>query len=321
MKKRRTVRKRYAYLLLATVALIGAMGVYKVSVKQSIPTVETAVLSRITVEETAVCTGTVRAKEGLEVYTSVPCVVGDVAVEVGQRVEAGDVLLTVDRSATLALAVGAGLSEGQTAMASAALPQTVTAPADGVVSTVQAVRGETLDTSTPCVVLSEGGGVEIAVVIRESVLPKLSEGQTVRVSGVAFDKEVYSGVLSEISSAARSRVSGTTTETVVDAVVTLDPEDIDKSLLVGLTAKATVVVDSREDVLILPYECLTQNEDGQMAAYCLEGDTAVRYPVEAGAELTSGVEILGGLEEGAVVIKNPEQLTGDIVRVTVGEAM
>lgn len=308
---------RYVWLILLTVTAIAAMQLYDAAREAAVPRVQTTVLTVCAVEETVTVNGNVRAAEGTEVTVTVPCVAGEIAVDVGDRVRQGDVLMQVDRSATLALAVGAGLSDAVTA--SAALPQTVVAPHDGVVSAVTAVKGDTLMSGSPCVVLSQTGDIEIAVALRESVLPRVAVGQEVTVSGAAFQKPAYRGVVTAVASSARSRLVGTIAETVVDAVVTLYPEDTDESLLIGLNAKATILTDRREQVLLVPYECLTQNDSGDTAVYCIQGETAVRRCVTLGKEYATGAEVLSGVTAGERLVCEPERLTGDAIRVKTEE--
>ncbi len=321
MNIRRAKRARYVWLLLCTSAVISAMWFYDAAQEAAIPRVETVAVRADTVEEIAIVSGHVRAAEGTEVAVTVPCVAGEIAVEVGDRVKEGDVLMQVDRAATLALAVGAGLSGEDAVMASAALPQTVVAPHDGIVSAVSAAKGDTLTGGSPCVVLSENGDIEIAVTLRESVVPRIAVGQAVTVSGAAFRKDGYRGTVSAIASSARSRLVGAVSETVVDAVVTLLPGEADDSLLIGLSAKAAVTVERRENILLVPYECLTQDEEGQTAVYCLRGDTACRRAVTLGREYTAGAEVLDGLQEGDVLICAPERLSGETVRVYTEETV
>lgn len=315
MKQQRKQHRRLMALVLLTATAIGGIGGYKWQTEYAVPLVKTATVTREAVEETAICTGSVQAAESTVVYVSTPCVIGTVAVKEGDRVEAGDVLFAVDRRATLAMAVSAGMSEDTATLASTAVPETVTAPHGGVVRAVSATEGQTVQASTPCVTLSENGDVEIAVSIRERWLPKIAVGQEVTVSGVAFAKPHYRGTVSKIASSARSRLIGTASETVVDAVITLAPEDIDESLLVGLTAKAAVTVDRWEDVLLVPHDCVVQHGDGTGTVYVAENDTAVRTTVTLGKEFASGVQVTDGLREGQSVVCTPETLSGETVRV------
>ncbi len=309
MKKQQKQRARWIWLTTFTAVALIAMLVVQTRAYSSLPTVTTVVVQPTTVKETVVCGGNVRVAQGIEVIAPVPCVAGDVAVAVGDRVEKGDILLRIDRAATLAAAMSAGASEAQLSTASAALPEAVVAPQAGVVSAVNAAAGEIVSNESPCVVLSEGGAVEIALAVRESMLPQLAVGQAVTVSGVAFAQESYNGTLSYIADSARSRVSGTTTETVVDAVVTLPVSQIDESLLPGLTAKAAVVTAVRDNVIVVPYEAVISDETGE-AVYCEQNGVAFRRAVTVGKELAQGVEIVGGLQAGERVVTDAAALDG-----------
>ena len=316
MKKRTSKRPLLAVLFLTAVA-VGGMRWYAQAVTAQRPTVTAVTLCKTDVKETVICTGTVSVAEGIPVYAQTACVAGTVAVSVGDSVKKGDVLLTVDRTATLGLALSAATTVDTSLLSS--VPQTVTAPADGVVSAVSASEGELLDPTTPCVVLSDKQAVEIAVTIREKSLPKIKTGQEVTVSGVAFAKSGYRGTVTSIASSARSRVSGSGGETVVDAVVSLYEGEADESLLVGLTAKAAVTVAVHEGVLLVPYECITQDEDGRAAVYCVDGDTVVRKTVTVGREYADGAAVSGGLCEGDRVATDPSALdTASVWRVAEG---
>ncbi len=302
-------------MLLLTAMAVGGILFYDAATENAVVTVETVTLTRQTVRETVICAGTVTAADGVEIYAPMPCVAGQIAVQVGDRVEEGDVLLTVDRTATLAMAVGAGVAQADTVTASAALPETVTAPAAGVISAVSAVSGELLSADTPCVVLSEGDGVQVSVAVRENMLPRIAVGQEVAVSGVAFDKSSYKGYISEIAPSARSRVGGAGSETVVDAVVRLADGEADDSLLLGLTAKAAVTVATREQVLLVPYECLAQDDNGEEYVCRVQNGVAERVAVTVLKELPEGALVEDDLTEGDVLVCAPEVLQGDRVAV------
>ena len=311
MKKRRGI----GWMLLLTVMAVGGILFYDAATENAIVTVETVTLTRQTVRETVICAGTVSAADGVEVYAPMPCVAGQIAVAVGDRVEKGDVLLTVDRTATLAMAVSAGVTQGQAVPASALLPETVTAPAAGVVSAVGATQGGLLSAEMPCVVLAEGDGVQVSVAVRENMLPRIAVGQEVAVSGVAFDKPSYKGYISQIASSARSRVSGAGSETVVDAVVCLADGEADDSLLLGLTAKAAVTVATRENVLLVPYDCLAQDENGKDYVYRVQNGIAQQMTVTVLQELSEGALVEDGLTDGDVLVRAPEALHGEQVAV------
>ena len=109
----------------------------------------------------------------------------------------------------------------------------------------------------------------------------------------------------------------TASETVVDAVVTLDEGEADDSLLIGLTAKATVTVAAREGVLVLPYDSVVERTDGTCGVYRIEAGEATWTPVTLGGDTPQGVEVTGGVQTGDRIVSNAAGWTEERVAVTV----
>ena len=257
------------------------------------------------------------AAESEDVFVQWPCVAGDVSVSVGQRVKKGDVLFRVDGEATMAAvsgwseAVSGELQEGDL---------NVYAPIDGIVTQLNVKQGDVTDHQKPCAVIAPREDVCIAVAIREKHLRDVKVGQRVEVSGVGFAKESYGGVLSAIADSAHQQYIGSVSETVVDAVVRLDEGQSDKSLRVGLGATATVTVDTVENALLIPYECIAQHDNGEEYIYVLEDDgKAHRRAVVPTAEYANGALVVSGVSAGERLVLSPEELDGECVAVEEGE--
>lgn len=309
--------KKYAALLLCTVAVIGGIFGASALTKEQPIAVKTTVIAPKTVEQTVECTGRVEMAESEEVFLEMPCVAGKVLVAQGQTVKAGDVLFEVDADATQAV-----LSQFGSAV-SGAFPeqnQTITAPIGGKVTQLNVKQGQLADHTAPCAVIAPSDEVCIAVSVREKHLRDVKIGQRVRVNGVGFTKEQYSGTLTLLANSAHQEYIGSVSETVVDAVVTLDEGQADASLRVGLGAVAQVVVDTKSDVLLVPYECLAQNEKGEEYVYvCTADGWARRQWVETAAEYADGAFVVSGVSAGQRLAQSPELLAGDWVRVREGE--
>ena len=105
----------------------------------------------------------------------------------------------------------------------------------------------------------------------------------------------------------------------MDAVVSLDEGVVDDSLRTGLNAKAEIVTQTAEDVLLVPYECLVQNEQGEDCVYVYrENGVAERQPIEVADEYADGVLVVSGISAGERVVQTPEALSGARVRVRAG---
>ncbi|MCL2885152.1 MAG: efflux RND transporter periplasmic adaptor subunit, partial [Oscillospiraceae bacterium] len=253
------------------------------------------------VAQTVDCTGTVESAGGSDVYLDTACVIGNVYVQSGQHVDKGAPLFDVDIPATQqALAsVGAG-----SVTLPADLQRTYTAPADGVVTSLSVRSGALSDTSSPCAVIAASDDLQVSIIIRERDLKQIQVGDSVRVSGMAFAKDSYTGTVTWISPTARQRISGTSSETVVDATVKLDGAEIDDSLRLGLTASAEVDVGTVAGALVVPYTSVLQDAVGEYV-YVLAGGRAVRRDITTGLELPDGFCVTGGLNAGDEVLNDP----------------
>lgn len=305
--------KKYVWLAVVTVLAIGAVFGVGEWLKTKPITVSVVTIEEKTVQQTVRCNGKVESTNSKEVYVDAPCVAGTVYVQEGQQVKKGDRLFSVDVSATQA--VLSQLSGGVTNDMELPMVQEVVSPIDGVAATVNVRAGETVDYTAPCAVITTGNGRQISVAIREQYLPLVKVGQTVTVSGVAFAKE-YNGTVEKIASTARQQYVGTLSETVVDAVISLD--DTAADLRVGLNAQAGIVVNTTENALLLPYEAVGQDESGKEFVYVYDGkQNAYRRTVELGSETADGILVVSGISAGERVVQNPEELSGEQVAVQV----
>lgn len=308
--------KKYIWLGVATgLAILAIFGIRRMTTSKEVP-VTLVTIEPQTIRQTVTCTGKVEAGENRAVYAEIPCVAKEVYVKKGQKVRKGTPLFSVDVEATQA-----ALSQmaGSLAGSLPEIKQTeVTAPVSGVVSSLDVRAGEVLDHTKPCATISGGEGVQIAVAIRERHLPQVRIGQEVIVTGAAFSKEQYVGTVSEIASFAHQQYIGSVSETVVDAVITLKDNMVDTSLRTGLNAQAVIVTNVHENCMVIPYECVTQTDEGEECVYVYrQNGVAERQILEVAGEYAEGVLVVSGVSPGERVVQDPDTLSGE--RATVRE--
>lgn len=312
------MKKKYVWLIVLTLTAISGILLGGYLTKTPPVEVRVVTLQPQLVEQTVSCSGKIEAAKSQNVYLDMPCVAGEVYVQAGQEVEQGDVLFTVDVDATkqvLAQAGGLGVSQ----IADEAIAKEVTATVSGVVSTLNVTPGSLTDTSKPCAVIASSDTRRVKIAVREQDLQKVAIGQRVTVTGSGFRKDSYTGVLTELASSARQQLVGTVTETVVDAVVMLDQDQMDASLRVGLNAKAAIQVSSIPDALVVPYECVLQDEEGDEYVYAYADERAVRRVFVSGEEWSTGFHVVSGLQTGDRIILDPEKVSGDGAPVVIRE--
>lgn len=191
----------------------------------------------------------------------------------------------------------------------------VYAPCSGVVTAVKVSVGDTNTPGTAIITIQDTSTLVISAIVDESQILKLQEGMKATVTTKATGDEEISGTLTRVtrvkSAPAADGTSGYETE------ITLDNTE----LLVGMTAKARIVLQEKKNVLAVPYDLIQHDEDGTAFVMVAEdnGDgsgmaTVVRKNVQVGEEINYYTEITGGdlkagdqvffdtsVEEGATV--------------------
>ncbi len=252
------------------------------------------------VEEAVVCRGVLEAGEEKVISLPVSCIIGEVFVRTGQAVSAGDTLFTVDKEQSRAVQ---GLQREADALLLATIPETVTAPADGIVLAVKITDSALCDMDAPCVVLAPREGLQVRVAIREKELPSLTVGCAVTVSSDGFGEKRYRGQLTEI--AATTKTSGGAS--VVEGIVQLDAGQANPTMRLGLSVKARMVTSVTEGALLLPYEALAEDARG-FYVYVLQEGHARRRRVQVAKELADGALLSETTLAGQTVLLQPERL-------------
>lgn len=305
------MKKRWIILAVLSLGTVAAFVLLRSKPQTVI--VNTTTLKTSSVEKTVSCSGIVEAGEYAYATANASCVVGEVFAEVGKYVKKGQRLLSVDKDATEKL-YQTGDRVGN-ALDLATMTEYILSPTDGVVVSVDALSGGVLQSGLPCVTIAPQSALQVRVLIREKQLPSLRVGQSVRVSGAGFDKEVYHGRLSEISFAANTDMTGA--ESVVDGVVTLDEGQSDASMRLGLTAKVKVVVSGQENVLLVPYEAVMSDENEECYVYVVKNNVASRRSITPIEEYADGVSVDQTQLVGCEVVTQPSLITRDGMTVQI----
>lgn len=205
-----------------------------------------------------------------------------------------------------ALENGGSASNGYAA-ASGAIAKgndTITAPVSGTVIETN-VRADTPAASgMTAFVIADMDNFKTLAAVSESDIAKINVGDTAIVRGVGFGGQNYHGHVTKIYPTARK--SMTNSDTVVDVEIEL--EDSDQKLKPGFSAKVEIMGGNHYDLITVPYEAIRQDENNDEYVYMYEDGKLKKQIVVTGKELTSEVEILGGLDFESVVVYNPSGL-------------
>ena len=191
----------------------------------------------------------------------------------------------------------------------------VTAPISGVISAVNAESQKKIG-NQPAAVISEDGNVQVNLSVNESQISGIAVGQKAEITGVGFQGKRYTGTVSEISNVAQQVVSAAGQETVVTVIVKVDHDNKESLEWIknGFTAKCEIVTSIDENRIVVPYEAVLAEENGQEYVYRVLENRAVKTYITTGKEFENGFEVVKGLSPGDEIVKSPDRVS-DFQRV------
>ena len=169
----------------------------------------------------------------------------------------------------------------------------VVAEFDGVVTSLSAVEGATIQEGTQLLVLESYEEICVEFQASKYDLEELQIGQKaiVDVSG----KE-YEGTVSKINKMAQPNSSGIP---MVGARVHIDNPD--ENIFLGIEAKLTIITAEEEGVLLLPVEAVNIDNNGSFC-FIIENGILTKKYITTGISSIEYIQILDGLEEGDEVV-------------------
>lgn len=214
---------------------------------------------------------------------------------------------------------------------------TVKAEKDGTITALGISQGDTVEAGTLLATIENDNSLKINVNIDEGDILKVKEGMKVVVTSEATGETEINGVVSKVvtiissggnnnnngdaSNGGGSSSSGFTAEiTITD----------DCDLLVGMNAKAKIMLSENTDSYAILYDCIMYDEDGTPYVYVADTSngsngedgsttaTVKRVDVTTGEDSGSYVQITGGdLSDGDLVITTPYEVSeGDTITLS-----
>ncbi|MCM1092143.1 MAG: efflux RND transporter periplasmic adaptor subunit [Muribaculum sp.] len=142
---------------------------------------------------------------------------------------------------------------------------TVTAPMNGIITELSVETGDTYSSNSSLAVIEDISSYEITTEIDEYDIGKVRVGQkaVIKTNGTG-DLELQ-GTVKEIAPRA-SAGNGDVTYTVAVSVDTACDD-----LRLDMTAKLSIILESRSDVLTVPYDSVMEDEDGNFYIEVIQG--------------------------------------------------
>lgn len=214
---------------------------------------------------------------------------------------------------------------------------TIFAPMAGTISALNKEVGEIALGSQfqedVIMIVSNLTAMEALVDVDENDIVNVSLGDSATIEIDALPEKVFHGVVREIASSAKISAAGTTEQktefevklTILDAVDELRP---------GMTASTDIVIETRDDALCVPLQCVTVRTPEQLkkrtpqkvkgsdaladsaapqeytpdrdgfvtVVFIVDGGKAKAVQVETGIQSDTHIEIVSGISEGDMVV-------------------
>lgn len=190
---------------------------------------------------------------------------------------------------------------------------TITAPMSGIVvgepkpAGTMAVQGN----SNPTVIMriADTSKKQIMAKIDETDIGNIKVGQDATFTVDTYTNQTFTAHVSKISQTDTSNTwdtngtsssssSSSSSASVIYYYVTLDVDDPDDVLRLGMTARVEINTAEKEDALVVPIAALKTNDNGSYVLRVNASGQTEQVPVTTGIYSDEYVEILSGLSEG-----------------------
>jgi HlyD family secretion protein len=179
------------------------------------------------------------------------------------------------------------------------------APLPGTVTALYVQPGEMAGAGQAAVGLSDLSALEIEVQLDETDVARVAEGQTVVVRLDAFSDLELAGRVTYIALVAETQAG----VVLYPVTVRLNERGDGMALRAGMTAEVEILLERREDVLIVPLRAV-ETEGNQAYVYRVVDGDVERVAVEMGLVTDVEVEIVAGLAAGDEILVVPAPPSG-----------
>jgi len=182
-------------------------------------------------------------------------------VKVGDKITAGDAIVYLDNSSARVSSRQSELSLKDSQLALDNLIEerndyNITAPISGKVIQKNSKAGDKLgsgDKSNTMAIIADLSSLIFQISVDELDISNIKVGQTVTVTADALEKKTFTGHVENVS------IVGTSSNGVTSYPVKVVMDDgIDSGLIPGMNVNASIVIDSRQDVLRVPVSAINR---------------------------------------------------------------
>ncbi len=184
----------------------------------------------------------------------------------------------------------------------------ITSPIAGVVTRVNVESGAVISSQTVLASVATIRPIEVHVPLPETDLPRLRKSSLVRFRVDAIPDRVFEGKI--------SRVAPALDEGSRSAQLVVVVANADLALRPGMFARATMVFDARQ-AIVIPSDVIVRRGESTVV-FVVQGDTVAERSVSLGYIEGSQSEVVEGLRAGEMIVTLGQQGLRDGMTVRVG---
>lgn len=337
-------KKKKKFLIIASIMIVAAILIVwgLLSSKEQVLSVTTGTVERMDIKQTVTIKGTIKGSQSADVATALNYEIVSILVEEGDVVKKDQILAVLDAEelksdyqkalsslneskfkyeAAKNLYEEGAISKEEFIRAENAYKNdmitvdslnvadkvNIKSPIDGTVTRVNVNIGRyanDTENNEPMFVVEDLQKLKMDVGISEYDISKIKVGQKVTITAEVLGNDSVEGVVSRISPTGEQK-DAASKEMVVPVQIDINNED--SKLIAGVTAKAEIEIEKKDNVLSVPIDALLEDPTtGDMSVIVLNETVLKKVPVQVGLEGDLHIEIISGdIKEGDLVILNP----------------
>ena len=282
----------------------------------NIKTVQATYLKQTDYTEKISVSGKFENKNKTDIMMSYPLYIKDVYVQENNTVYAGQALFSIDKNIMSAMLTAeydtqsvntAEYNQLKNYITSdvniaslQALPDVFYSPCDGIVSALEISPKSLCRPNEQLVTIKPDNNVIARFSVSQYDFGKISVGDTVYVSSVAFPDKTYTGKISSNNAVVNKQITITGEKVSIDIFAQIDTPD-DK-IAEGLQVNGYINLDEKSDINIIDYSYIYQDDIGQYV-YILKNGKAVKEYVETGIETENYTQLITEFPQNTLFLK------------------
>lgn len=184
---------------------------------------------------------------------------------------------------------------------------TLYSPIDGMVVSVAGASGDAITEYFPAVIVTDLNQLSVRADVSENTLKMIEMGDSCSVTVPALSGYSYTGNISFISPYAHEIDLLSGGGTYVTEVI-IDVDHNGTVLRPGYQATVKVEIGVQKDVLMIPYDAVAQDNEGQEYVMVWTGKQAYRKDIVTGKEVDDFVQVLAGANKNQMIIRDVNQI-------------